>query len=119
MNRVQKQFIKDALDEPHKLTDWENQFVSEGQPLLEILDPSELELEFIVPSRWLPWFVPGHAFSVHIDETQKAYPARLVRLSGKVDAVTQSIKAYARFETPDADLLPGMSGEALLTAPGN
>ena len=27
----------------------ENQFVSEGQPLLEILDPSELELEFIVP----------------------------------------------------------------------
>ena len=56
---------------------------------------------------------------MHIDETQKAYPARLVRLSGKVDAVTQSIKAYARFEAPDADLLPGMSGEALLTAPGN
>lgn len=27
MNRIQKQFIKDAMDEPEKLTDWENEFI--------------------------------------------------------------------------------------------
>lgn len=29
MNRVQKRFIKDALDQPEKLTEWENNFISD------------------------------------------------------------------------------------------
>lgn len=29
MNRFQKEVIKEALDEPEKLTDWENDFVSD------------------------------------------------------------------------------------------
>lgn len=28
MNRVQIRFIKDALDQPHNLTDWENEFIN-------------------------------------------------------------------------------------------
>ncbi|PND66297.1 HlyD family efflux transporter periplasmic adaptor subunit, partial [Escherichia coli] len=31
----------------------EQQFVQAGQPLLDIIDDSVLELEFLVPSRWL------------------------------------------------------------------
>ena len=95
----------------------ENQFVNEGQPLFEIVDPSALELEFIVPSQWLPWFAPGYAFTVRIDETQSTHEVQLTRLSGKVDAVSQSIKAYAVFVAQDAKLLPGMSGEARITPP--
>lgn len=29
MNRIQIQFVKDALDQPENLTDWENNFVSD------------------------------------------------------------------------------------------
>lgn len=29
MNRVQIRFIKDALDQPEKLSDWENQFIND------------------------------------------------------------------------------------------
>ena len=29
MNRVQRKFIKDALDSHEKLSDWENQFISD------------------------------------------------------------------------------------------
>jgi len=29
MNRVQKRFIKDALDQPEKLAEWENTFISD------------------------------------------------------------------------------------------
>lgn len=29
MNRVQKKFILDALDQPESLTDWENQFIND------------------------------------------------------------------------------------------
>lgn len=38
-NRVQKQIIKDALDEPEKLTDWENEFIAS---VAEIEDDQEL-----------------------------------------------------------------------------
>ncbi|SHN61439.1 efflux RND transporter periplasmic adaptor subunit [Desulfovibrio litoralis] len=93
-----------------------NQFVNEGQPMFTLVDPNSLELEFIAPSIWLPWFKPGYKFIVHIDETNKDYQAELVRLGGTVDAVSQSIKAYARFTEAHSELLPGMSGGAIINS---
>lgn len=94
-----------------------HEFVSVGAPLLDILDDSSLELELIVPSRWLVWLQPGTKFTVAIDETGKSYRATITRLSGKVDAVSQSIKTYARLDDPAPDLLAGMSGRANLVPP--
>ena len=37
-----------------------------GQALLDILDDSALELEFLVPSRWLSWLHSGSEFQVHL-----------------------------------------------------
>ncbi|MEN9763318.1 MAG: hypothetical protein RI906_3144, partial [Pseudomonadota bacterium] len=54
----------------------EQQFVQPGQALLDILDDSSLELEFLVPSAWLRWLKIGFPLKVSIDETQKTYPAR-------------------------------------------
>lgn len=93
------------------------QFVSVGAPLIDILDDSSLELELIVPSRWLVWLQPGTKFTVAIDETSKSYRAVITRLSGRVDAVSQSIKAYAKLTDPAPDLLAGMSGRANLVPP--
>lgn len=95
----------------------ELQFITEGQPLLEIIDESAMELEFIVSSQWLPWFKPGYAFSVGIDETGRKYQAVLERLGGKVDPLSRSVNAYARLLEPDTELMEGMSGEAFITPP--
>jgi RND family efflux transporter MFP subunit len=95
----------------------EYQYVTEGTPLLEILDDHELEMELIVPSSWLIWLKPGSRFAVTVDETGHTYQAELIRLSGKVDAVTQSIKVYGRIVGAAPELLPGMSGNALLKPP--
>lgn len=88
------------------------QYLGVGAPLLDILEDRALQLELIVPSRWLVWLKPGTEFSVSIDETGRTYQARLTRLSGRVDAVSQSIKAYGKFISPTPYLLPGMSGHA-------
>jgi RND family efflux transporter MFP subunit len=93
------------------------QFVSLGAPMLEILSDRDLELEMIVPSRWLTWLKPGAVFDVAIDETVQTYPAELSRLSGRVDPVSRSIKVYARIKGRADDLMPGMSGRALITPP--
>jgi membrane fusion protein (multidrug efflux system) len=93
------------------------QFVAAGAPLLDILNDRDLELEMILPSRWLAWLKLGTAYTVAIDETGRTYPAMLVRMSGKVDAVSRSIKVYGKLDQPAPDLLPGMSGRALLQPP--
>lgn len=95
----------------------EMQHVTEGTPLLEIFDDTTLQLEFIVPSRWIRWFTPGFAFSVTVDETGREYQAVLERLGGKVDPLSQSIKAYANLVSRGVDLIEGMSGTAHITAP--
>lgn len=95
----------------------EHQFTPEGQPLLDILDDSELELETIVPSRWLGWLRVGSKFEIQVDETGRRHPIEVARISGRVDAVSQSIKIYARVVGDVADLLPGMSGRALFAQP--
>lgn len=95
----------------------EQQYVQAGQPLLEILDDSTLELEFIIPSRWLVWLKVGHKFQVAIDETGKTYPARIQRLGARIDPVSQSLKVAAVIDGGFGDLIAGMSGRILLKSP--
>lgn len=95
----------------------EQQYVQPGQPLLEIIDDSTLELEFIVPSRWLTWLRPGYAFQVRIDETNKSYPARVQRIGARVDPVSQSVKLSAVINGRFAELISGMSGRVSLNPP--
>lgn len=95
----------------------EQQFVQPGQALLEILDDSALEFHIIVPSRWLSWFKPGHAFQVHIEETDKTYPVKLLGLAAKADPVSQSIKAIAVIDGQFPELIPGLSGRVVIKPP--
>ena len=95
----------------------EQQYVQPGQAMLEILDDSVLELEFIVPSRWLAWLRTGHGFKVRIDETGRNYPARVLRIGAKVDPVSQSIKIVGTVDGKFAELLAGMSGRASFAPP--
>lgn len=95
----------------------EQQYVQPGQPLLDILDDSVLELEFLVPSVWLRWVRPGASFEVQIDETRKTYPARFTRLGARVDPVSQSVKAVAAIHGRFPELMAGMSGKVLITPP--
>lgn len=95
----------------------EQQYVQPGQALLEVIDDSALELEFIAPSRWLVWLKPGHKFNVRIDETGKTYPVRLLRIAAKADPVSQSVKAVAVVDGRFPELIAGMSGRILLGPP--
>ena len=95
----------------------EQQYVQPGQALLEILDDSTLELEFIVPSRWLSWVRSGSAFQVSIDETGKSYPAKVQRIGARVDPVSQSVKLTAVIDGRFTELVAGMSGKVLMAPP--
>lgn len=86
------------------------QFVQVGQPLMEILDNSLMELEFIAPSQWISHIYVDHKFQIAIDETNKNYPARITRIGAKIDPVSQTVKLAAVIDGEYPELSPGMSG---------
>lgn len=88
------------------------QFLQAGAPLVDIVDDRDLELEFIVPSPWLVWLKTGAPAQVQISETKGTFVAEISRISGKVDAASQTVKIYGRIAGSTASLLPGMSGLA-------
>lgn len=95
----------------------EQQYVQAGQPIIEVIDDSTLELEFIATSASLAWLRVGQKFAVKIDETGKSYQAVLTRIGAKVDPVSQTIKLAASIQSGNTELLAGMSGTIDLKAP--
>lgn len=95
----------------------EQQYVQPGQALLDIIDDSVLELEFLVPSHWLSWLKVGSKFDVQIDETGKRYPAKFIRIGARVDPVSQSVKVAAAIDGKFPELIAGMSGRVQVTPP--
>ncbi len=95
----------------------EKQYVQPGQPLFDIIEDGVLELEFLVPSRWLTWLKVGGQFSVAIDETGRSYPARFTRVGARVDPVSQSIKVTAAINGRFPELIAGMSGRVDISVP--
>jgi len=93
------------------------QFVQAGQPLLDILDKSSLELEFVAPSKWSPWLTEGYKFEITLDETGKSYPAKITRVNGKIDPVSQTIKVAAVIDGDFKEIAPGMSGVLVIAQP--
>lgn len=95
----------------------EYQYTTPGQPLLDIIDDRRLDVELIAPSRWLSFLKPGYPFQIHIDETDKTYTARIDRVGGRVDPVSQSIKVIGEVIGDAPELVAGMSGRANIASP--
>lgn len=95
----------------------EQQFIQAGGPMLDVLDDSVLELEFIMPSRALAWIKPGQAFQVHLEEMGRLYPAKIARIGAKVDPVSQSVKVIGEITGSFPELVAGMSGKIQLSPP--
>jgi membrane fusion protein, multidrug efflux system len=93
----------------------EQQFVQPGTAMMEILDDTVLEVEFLAPSKWLAWLKPGSAFEIAIDETAKTYPAKVIRLGAKVDPVSQSVKVVGEIVGSHPGLIAGMSGRVMVS----
>jgi membrane fusion protein (multidrug efflux system) len=86
-------------------------------PLITVVDDSMLELDLIVPSKWLRWLTVSSKFDFEVEETGKTYTASILRLGAKIDAVSQTIKITGSFNARPERVLPGMSGVARFDPP--
>lgn len=88
-----------------------------SQPILRIVDDSELEIQIIVPSRWLKWIREGLDFTFRIDETGEPAKAKVQRIGASVDPVSQTVRIAGAFVARSPDVLGGMSGTAVFETP--
>ena len=91
-----------------------HQYVSPGNPIIDIVDTGPLELRMLVPSKSLTRLKAGEHFTVAVDELGRSVPARIERLGAQIDPVSQSILVIGVVDGPGRNLLPGMSGWASL-----
>ncbi len=92
-----------------------HQYVKEGEPLLELINTSNLEVEMVVPSKRLATIPRGTVFSLQLDEKTTPIKAKIDRNVGAIDPVSQTIRVIGKLITPPKSLLPGMSGEIQFT----
>ena len=90
----------------------EHETVSPGKELIKILDDSSLEVDILLPSKWLTNLKIGSPFSFHVDETGKDYPAKITALGARIDPVSQTIRITGSLQKQYTELLAGMSGSA-------
>lgn len=95
----------------------DQQFVQAGQAVLDVLDDTALELEFIMPSRALASLKVGAPFQIQIEEMGKSYPAKIARIGAKVDPVSQSVKVVGEVAGTFPELVAGMSGKIVFSQP--
>ncbi len=94
-----------------------NDIAASGQPLLKIQSGGNVELELIVPSKWLTWLGPGAEFAFKIDETGNTIRGKVQRLGAAVDPVSKTIKVVGIMTESEGLILAGMSGTATFDDP--
>ena len=88
--------------------------VRAGQKLGEFIDPSVYEMEVSVNAAYVNLLEPGNEVSLTNLEKTKQYKGKVVRVNGKVDVTSQTVKAYIEISHPD--LKEGSYLEANLVA---
>ncbi|MDO2398888.1 efflux RND transporter periplasmic adaptor subunit [Enterobacter hormaechei] len=96
----------------------EGQGVAAGGPVIDIVGSGTLRARLNVPSNWVTWLAIGSQLEATVGETGKTYPLRVTHMSGKVDAVSQTIEIEASFPDKTENVLPGMSGMAVPLSAG-
>lgn len=92
------------------------QYVAEGEPLLRLVDTENLEVEMVVPSGWLKHMKVGVEFTLDLDDFNQQVQARIDRVIGEIDPVSQTVHIVGAIIKSPQGILPGMSGLIQLSA---
>jgi membrane fusion protein (multidrug efflux system) len=99
--------LTDALVNPGAL-------VRSGQKLGEFINPKVYEMEVSVNAQYMDLLQTGNMVEVSSRDTEQTWPGKIVRVNGRVDQTSQTVKAY--IEVKGEDLREGIYLEAHLVA---
>lgn len=104
-------YVVRVMGKPHQTT-------TVGQPLLEIISAGAPKLRVSASSRQFTRIRVGTWLKVTIDETGLSYDAVVTAVNARIDPVNQTFEMEARLANAGTNLLPGMSGTAVVSERG-
>jgi membrane fusion protein, multidrug efflux system len=97
----------------------EHEMPQAGQPLMRVVTDTRLEVDMIVPAKWLAWLKPGETFSFTPEESTLKVSGSVSRIGGAIDPISQTIRAVGTLKTGSAVILPGQGGLIQFLRPGS
>lgn len=92
-------------------------FVTPGDVVARLIDDSEMNLEFTVPSTFLRSLKPGTEIIARTDDLPgEVFTGQVATLDNAIDPVTRSVRVRATLPNPDQTLISGMFMEIIVTA---
>lgn len=95
----------------------EGQGIGAGAPVIDLVGNGNRKARLNVPSSWINWLKPGAQFDAVVGENGQHYKMTVSHISGRVDAVSQTIEIETQFVDNAKEILPGMSGRATPVCP--
>lgn len=92
-------------------------FVRPGDVVATLIDDSEMNLDFDVPSTFLRSIQPGTAIIAETDDLPgERFEGVIATLDNRIDPITRSVRARAKLPNPDRVLRSGMFMRVTVTA---
>lgn len=97
-----------------KLLVKENEWVEQGQPLIEIVDDQIIRAKFIVPFIFYDHIQIADSMVVHVKGINRKFACKISHISPVLEPNTATFQVFADIDNSDNFLLAGMTGEILL-----
>jgi membrane fusion protein, multidrug efflux system len=78
--------------------------------LMRIVSDAHLEVDMIAPAKWLRWLKLGESFRFSPEDSGHQVEGDVVRISGAIDPVSQTIRAVGKLKADPRTILPGQGG---------
>lgn len=88
----------------------ENEFVPEGQALIEILDDTKIQAKFHLPSAVYPKIQVGRTFFVSVKQISFQFECKVTHISPVMESNTNSFQVFAEIDNAEGNIRAGMTG---------
>lgn len=91
-----------------------HEWVTAGQPVVEVVDTSELRAVANIPSASAVRLSPGDSHSFYVHDLDRTVTGVVRAVAPVVDELSNTAQVFWTIKEPGKDLLPGMKGEVLI-----
>lgn len=88
----------------------EAEYIRSGEPLLDVVDLTNLGVVFLAPARWLAWVKVGDEFTLDLNEIPLSTSGTLSDIGIGVDPVSRTVRLKGDLSGDLGAVAPGMSG---------
>lgn len=92
----------------------ENEFVPEGQPMMEILDDTRVRVKFHLPAPLYPSVRVGRKYQVTARDVSQVFECTVTHISPVIESNTNSFQVFAEIDNSKNLIRAGMTGSVRL-----